>query len=380
LSVHPDPNSIKLFNQLHQYDPELNRWSLLESINEGPSLAAHSALIHSDQMIVFGGLTLDANLSIRKSNDLWLLDLNTLEWQQKSIALPKPNPRYGHSLVPLGDNLVMFQNKLVQMFILFSFLLKENSHNFLLMGGCGGANMKFNDVWLLNELNDEWSWKEITIDPIDALIVPELGFNPVIMVDDMVVMISKSTQTANRTVESYKDAPILRPPIQRPIQSSSSSSGCKLQAQPSTSQRKTEFLRNHFKKPSIRPNARLDREKQLEHLDKMEERLKRMKSSSQSHSNVSKTAKIKLDGSLEAGNNFMAVYVFETSQIFSEGLLKLHQHSVNKRRGPEEIQLYSLCSFHSELVIFGGIKSLKSTGSDCVLNSIFIATPKRTVI
>ena len=47
-------------------------------------------------------------------------------WQQRDIPDPRPSPRYGQSQLFLDD------------------------HHVLVMGGLGGPNNVFNDVWLLD--------------------------------------------------------------------------------------------------------------------------------------------------------------------------------------------------------------------------------------
>lgn len=69
-----------MFNELHIYDIETMRWSCIMSPTFAPpSMAGHSATIHGDTMVVFGGLQDTCGRSICKfdlllqNNDIFSL-------------------------------------------------------------------------------------------------------------------------------------------------------------------------------------------------------------------------------------------------------------------------------------------------------------------
>lgn len=45
-----------LFNELHEYCIETNRWTAINTVTSPPSIAGHSATIHGTRMVVFGGM------------------------------------------------------------------------------------------------------------------------------------------------------------------------------------------------------------------------------------------------------------------------------------------------------------------------------------
>lgn len=158
-SISPMHQGWKMFNHLHEYNRATNRWSVIETTNECPSLSGHSACIMGDQMIVFGGLTAEANnaISYQPTNAFWILDLKTLTWSNQLTLVPKPPPRYGHSHV----------------------VLESNKH-ILILGGCGGPNMLLNDVWLLTVLDGPtptWFWRQIIVKAKDTGSQPTLHFH-----------------------------------------------------------------------------------------------------------------------------------------------------------------------------------------------------------
>lgn len=130
-----------LFNELHVYDIHENRWTI-KNFTYGPNkIAAHSATVHGDKMIVFGGWTVNTdNEGQGTTNDVWILDLKTFVWRKPKILDRRPNARYGHFQIPIGDDCLM------------------------VMGGSGGGpNNMFADAWLLQMRTDIWKWEPITI-------------------------------------------------------------------------------------------------------------------------------------------------------------------------------------------------------------------------
>ena len=132
----------RLFNELHTYDISEARWTKVLPTNDvkPPTMAGHSATIHKDQMIVYGGLQKQRSIGhFSSSSDVWAFDLQTGEWSQKDIPEPRPKPRYGQSQLFLDDD------------------------HLLIMGGCGGPSNVFNDVWMLQMTLPHWRWVQCKI-------------------------------------------------------------------------------------------------------------------------------------------------------------------------------------------------------------------------
>ncbi|KMY95735.1 uncharacterized protein Dsimw501_GD15446 [Drosophila simulans] len=138
-SLHPPYQPWCLFDELHYYDLGKNRWLLRSSLSSPPPMAGHSATVHGDRMVVFGGYQIKDDFNVN-SNDTWVLDLPEQRWWQPLfVGNTRPSPRYGQIQVELGKN------------------------HLLIVGGCGGANRVYTDAWLLDMTRDVWSWKSIAV-------------------------------------------------------------------------------------------------------------------------------------------------------------------------------------------------------------------------
>jgi hypothetical protein len=131
----------RIFDELHVYDTVSNRWTLQETFNGPPPTAGHSATVHGDVMVVFGGRTFDQeNQSFPLSAAVWVWDFKVNSWYKMKINGNGggPLPRYGQTQVELDNE------------------------NLLIIGGCGGPNQIMSDVWLLamseNRNKIEGSW------------------------------------------------------------------------------------------------------------------------------------------------------------------------------------------------------------------------------
>lgn len=134
--------NVTMFNDLHFYNIEDNKWTLITTCNDGPlPMGGHSACIKGKEMIVFGGLVAEMENHIVCTNDVWVLDLVTLSWRKQVTIGNQPHPRYAQSLIPLDDDRV------------------------LMLGGTQPYHTRFiyNDCWVLTTKGDPWIWKEITI-------------------------------------------------------------------------------------------------------------------------------------------------------------------------------------------------------------------------
>lgn len=138
-SSYPPYQPWRLFDELHVYSIKENRWTVNTPIDGPPPMTGHSATIHGNTMVVFGGYQ-KHDVTTASSNDVWCLNLDNFTWKKAETSQLKPPPRYGQ----------------------FQHYLDEN--NLLIIGGCGGPNNMFSDAWVLNMCNDNsWKWKMVTI-------------------------------------------------------------------------------------------------------------------------------------------------------------------------------------------------------------------------
>lgn len=153
-----------LFSELHIYNLDEKRWTI-KNFTYGPSpTAAHTATIHRDRMIVFGGFSHLENDIQGTNNDVWILDLKTFLWRKPKILDKKPLPRYGHFQVAIDDDHLM------------------------MLGGCGGPNNLFNDAWILSMDSDIWKWEPVNINN-KKFTASHMWSNPAAIVDKKLVVI-----------------------------------------------------------------------------------------------------------------------------------------------------------------------------------------------
>ncbi|RWS31385.1 hypothetical protein B4U80_05721 [Leptotrombidium deliense] len=340
------------FNDLWTFDLSERQWIRpLVTGNYPPPKACATLVKHKDSLILFGVSDEVMQNTFVPSNEVWVFNFDCLRWRNQHINSPKPPPRYGHSQVVVDDN------------------------NILIFGGCGGPNMLFSDVWLLTLNADTWTWKEIEVKLAAGFPVPVIGFNPACKVDDLVVFLNKSQMI--KSFESLKESPMIRKATERNQYSPHSvsrpsSSSNRLQPQPSKQERKQQLL-GETSKPSIRPNARHDRQRQLQFLDKMEQRIKELKSS---NAIMLPTVRQQPQRSKE----FMSVCILDIKEVLTGGYVRWLTHE-KQTNGPQEKKLYSLVPTSSELVMFGGIQKNNDADSqttDVVSNTVHIASFRRT--
>ncbi|XP_013385258.1 F-box only protein 42 [Lingula anatina] len=393
---HPTPYPLhqlgpaRLFNELHIYSPVSNRWTLVHTHCPPLPTAGHSASIIGDgMMVVFGG----SHGLGSSCNDLAVLNLQTMTWSKVATTSPKPLARYGQSQIVL------------------------DSHHILIVGGCGGPNMQYSDIWLLTVKQDEpWKWKEMEIhNPENSS--PQLWCHPACQVGDKVVVLSKPHKArAPHALSSHEPPPQPRPAPsrvwvppredqvrgQRPqgqilnsqpglsahsvpskralIDTSDSSSDDSdsynnVSAAPSSDSFNDQqvaapsgeeggacnvspsALRAGM--PSVRPNAMSNRQKQLEMLRKHEDRLRAQAIQAQ-HKKSSKFKARKCNSYLYPRDkkNTMQLHVLDVSTAITEGCVTWQPIRENfMEDAPEETIFYSLVAGRGELVMFGGIKT-----------------------
>lgn len=90
-----------LLNDLHILDLETMTWDEMDTVGISPSPRSdHAAAVHADRyLLVFGG-----GSHATCFNDLHVLDLQTMEWSRPTQQGEIPSPRAGHAGVTVGEN------------------------------------------------------------------------------------------------------------------------------------------------------------------------------------------------------------------------------------------------------------------------------------
>jgi len=101
-----------VYNTTHRWTPD-DGWQLVDTRGTAPRARwTHSAVVHSNGMYVFGGFFgYGGSGSSGRLNDLWRLDLDTLQWQEVPLgegSAPPPAVRSHHSATVLRDRMYIF--------------------------------------------------------------------------------------------------------------------------------------------------------------------------------------------------------------------------------------------------------------------------------
>ncbi|CAH9073741.1 unnamed protein product [Cuscuta epithymum] len=90
-----------LLNDLHILDLETMTWDEMDTLGVSPSPRSdHAAAVHAERyLLIFGG-----GSHATCFNDLHVLDLQTMEWSRPTQQGEIPSPRAGHAGVAVGEN------------------------------------------------------------------------------------------------------------------------------------------------------------------------------------------------------------------------------------------------------------------------------------
>ncbi|CAH8299717.1 unnamed protein product [Eruca vesicaria subsp. sativa] len=90
-----------LLNDLHILDLDTMTWDEIDAVGSPPSPRSdHAAAVHAERyLLIFGG-----GSHTNCFNDLHVLDLQTMEWSKHTQQGEAPTPRAGHAGVTIGEN------------------------------------------------------------------------------------------------------------------------------------------------------------------------------------------------------------------------------------------------------------------------------------
>ncbi|XP_057381450.1 F-box only protein 42-like [Daphnia carinata] len=370
----------QLFNELNIYRLKTNKWDYEYTHPAPPSAAGHSATVHGHHMIVFGGIRRQLSLG-QPSQEILCYDLENNSWFQKEIEEPKPQGRYGQTQIAL------------------------NEHNLLVIGGCGGPNSVFNDVWLLNMEGPRWRWRELTVEDQEHG-ASHMWCSPGCKVEDKVVFLCRrpnaqqassphpayashynmSAQIRGRSVwvppvENSADRPNNRVPEEKNV-NGNGSGDLNLRRQEVEPKEPVRIHPRPGTRPSVRPNAMKNRGKQLEALKQMEERIQRLQG------NARDIPKVKVPSGSQSSMSLCLLDISEALSKYRVRWLPPNESFTNGRGSPEEAVLYSIVHGRGELIVFGGVQKFIATqattnspgGPKIVSNAVyFIQAPKSII-
>ena len=129
--------------------------------------------------------------------------------------------------------------------------------------------------------------------------------------------------------------------------------------------------------PSVRPNARCNRQRLLEGLNRMERRILSLTNSNSSRSVSTTTCESPIF------RVTLTSHVFDLSTLLNEN--KLSWYATTVENGPEDSILYTLIAGRNEIIMFGGVQKdsksrLSQSDSAAIFNTVHTIAANRTII
>ncbi|XP_054282395.1 F-box only protein 42-like [Macrosteles quadrilineatus] len=412
--THPTPFPLhqawRTFNELHVYDIGENRWSYVITPQlSPPPMAGHSASVHGDDMVVFGGIC--GQMVTGSANDVWCFNFVTQTWRKQETSSPKPVPRYNQSQIAINNN------------------------NLLIIGGCGGRpNVLLSDVWLLTMTGNIWQWTQISVtNPQWGMSHPsngQLWCHPACKSGNNVISIGRNPTSTMPAFSLSKWNPVASmprtpndlqsprrpsdgslPPVDRDVNVNGrrgvlprprapvepSTSGSKDQeeapADPKCHKPEIKVGKSPFRNINLPTNNNMaafraspggagkHRERQLEALHRMEERLRSLSRNNQ--------VKEKLPEAVRQCPPKMAMFVMDITNVLTDNAVTWLPIKSVATGAPEHTILYSLVPGQGEIIMFGGIQKDVSQFNveesslnviNTVTNTLHFITAPQTVI
>merc|ERR1712218_737153 len=159
------------FNDLWELNLSQRSWHRPISVGAYPSPKACASLVlHDDQLILFGGWTHPSLYPLHQSwklfSELHIYNISENRWEFIEGGDP-PLPRYGQSQIVLSPN------------------------HLLVMGGCGGPNNEYADIWMLNMEAQPWNWVQMEVRGSEDR-AKDIWSHPACRVGDKVVVLGKA--------------------------------------------------------------------------------------------------------------------------------------------------------------------------------------------
>lgn len=330
-SPYPLHQSWRVFNELHIFNTTKSSWTVVLPYSHPPPLAFHSVTMHDTFMVVFGGVG-ENNIS---SNDVWCLDMETLEWSQMRTSEEKPTPRYGSS----------------QIYI--------DRYHLLVLGGCGGTHRVYTDAWLLNMTDSElFVWTSVTIGNKDYA-APHIFCHPAVRVNSRyVVTISQNPKL------KYPGCTVTTTPEQQPRRRNNMIDDRDVNINGRRGE--LNLLRRRYPGRDIPSNSAPDRlvafqcpsaqhsrqrERQLEVIQRYERKLfKARKSVTSSNSSSTNSSR----PSSPVKESKMAMFVLDIGRVL-DNYIEWQEIKHVPPNSPEPTILYSLVLGRGEVIMFGGM-------------------------
>lgn len=394
---YPFNQQVNFFDELHTFCTQKHLWRHVVFSQEAPRLAGHSAsVINQSSLILFGGCNSSLGNKSNAVHCYHIVDncwVNVIEnGQQGTVsqsAIPqrringyRPEARYGHSQISLDDERV------------------------LIVGGCGGPNKQYDDVWILHWPKDmtlDAAWCQIKVNSLINS-PSQLYCIPFVQCDDKLITFGKPRSSSSSKFQSMLCS----------LNGGSANSTAKTDAaftlcgsvkslkervcSCSPSSDSDDEAHGQNQEPTILNKTQLNTIKRLEALKKIAEKFndklkeeKELKILEQLNSTASLGKKQR---NCLLHSKIMQVFVLDIGRLISNTGSDLCvdwqtpiSHFTN---APGETILYSLCKGIDEIVLFGGMEIVSNSVPNIkpsyeqvrhkVSNKLYIMKPKNVLV
>lgn len=342
------------FDEVHMYNIEKNTWCQLLAGGPPPT-AGHSATVHDDVLVVFGGKQKVRDATIVTS-DIYCFNLIDGHWFQPRFSHVCPTPRYGQSQIKIDEK------------------------HILIVSGCSGCNAMHSDMWLLIipkviDSDEVWSWRQITLEGQEHM-PKQLWCNPTCKIDNQIVVLARNKEPefeVSMAMSQYlAPAKVKAQSSQVVPLNTTANSSIAIRAQSSLVRpavlAATVVQPSHalqpdaapgHSRPSVRPNASSNRELRLSMLSKYEDRLR-----DQSRSALPTSSSITTSKPLCR----QAVYIMSLDRLLSHGVgTWVAGPPWQGSTAPHPRMVCSLLLGRDELVVCGGRTELEC---DCNVQDV----------
>ncbi|CAM9444838.1 unnamed protein product, partial [Sphacelaria rigidula] len=192
-----------------------------------PARGGHTCIVADFQLVVFGGTCYKANDKFTYLGDTWVLDIESMTWQEVRCGGNLPSPRYGHSCHLVGSRMFIIGGKgpSGQLYRDVHFLdlvdwtwVAVNAtstgpsprfwqasvlvgHKIVVHGGWNGTNQCYEDLWVFD--TDSFAW----IQPRTAGLCPtaRYGHNMMLLPDGRILLSGGATVQDKTGPKYHKD-------------------------------------------------------------------------------------------------------------------------------------------------------------------------------
>lgn len=419
----------KIFGHLHVYSISTNRWTQIVTTCTSPSLGGHTATLQNDEMVVFGGLECPNGAGIFSStNDVWVLNLKEWTWRKQATTSPQPHPRYGHSQVSIDNkNILIFggcggPNMLFNdVWLLRKSVEEEEPWEWIeltvLKKENGTPHLAFHPVCKVGNhvvvLSRGQQYRsspsclpQVLRVPSRIWVPPQADSRPhsrsshqqevclngkkgVLKRQKVDSQFPVSSSDEDEKSQSKEQAKKLvstnRSQTQATCDTTLSKPGPSHEIKTSeTLGTSTSHKQEINPRPilCIRPNAQSNRQRQLESLERMEQRIRRLRAGSKPCTYPSGRRQQRISS---PSRNAMCIYVLDIGEATEKRSVSWVPFPTESPLsfGPEEMILFSLVLGRGELIMFGGIQkdlvSKRQEGEavpDVVSNSLHFICPE----